>query len=129
MNFNIGQQTGGVINNVSGTQRITGGQHGEVIPVDTARNALLQLHRAVQHAGLDAEQSAAAATSLDVLDAELAKPDPDRSKAGQALDELTSWLLSAGALATAGQALVGPIRAIATWVGSWGPSVAQALGG
>ncbi|MBM6623215.1 hypothetical protein JTF08_16525 [Micrococcaceae bacterium RIT802] len=129
MNFNIGSQTGGVINNVSGNQRVSGGQHGQAVSTDATRHALRELRAAVLQAGLDDGRAAAVAAPLEDIDAELAKPEPDRSKVGRALDELTALLLSAGALASAGQALAGPIRAIASWVGSWGPSVAQLMGG
>ncbi|WP_372700039.1 hypothetical protein [Arthrobacter sp. JSM 101049] len=129
MNFNIGQQTGGVINNVSGTQRITGGQHGEVISVDAARHALRELREAIDLMPLKGDQMVAVAEPLQEIDAELAAESPDRSIVRRSLDHLTAMLLSAGALATAGQALVEPLRTLATWVGSWGPSVAAFIGG
>lgn len=129
MSFNIGNQTGGVINNVSGSQRISGGQHGQAASTDTACHALRELRAVVLQAGLDDGKAAAAAAFLDDIDAGLTEPEPDRSRVGRALDELTGLLLSAGALASAGQALAGPLRAIASWVGSWGPAVAQLMGG
>ena len=127
MSFNIGNQTGGVINNVAGNQYISGDQRGTAASAAVLREALEQLRAAVGNAGLDDKTSTAATAQLDEIDSTLTEQEPDRPKAGKALDKLAALLVSAGAVATAGQALAGPIQTIASWVGSWGPAVAQLL--
>jgi len=64
MTFNIGSQTGGVINNVQGDQNITGGQHGMLVTSADARQALGSLGQAVAAAGLDETAAAQAHAEL-----------------------------------------------------------------
>ncbi len=59
MTFNIGNQSGGVINNVAGDQHITGGQHGTLVSTEDARRAVGELRRAVTAAGLGEATAAA----------------------------------------------------------------------
>lgn len=53
MTFTIGNQTAGVINNVAGDQRVTGGQHGTVAGLESARQAAEELRRAVLQVPLE----------------------------------------------------------------------------
>ena len=39
MTFNIGSQTGGVINNVGGDQQVTGGQQGAIAAPDAGKHS------------------------------------------------------------------------------------------
>ena len=127
MNFNIGNQSGGIVNNVAGNQYNTGGQQGNAVGVQSVRQAVDQLRTAAEGVAPDRHTAAYVREHLDAIDAELTQNEPDRSKVGRSLDNVAGLLLSAGAVATAGQALVAPVQTIATWVGSWGPQVAQLL--
>lgn len=127
MSFNIGSQSGGIVNNVAGSQYNTGGQQGNAVGIRTVRQAVEQLRTAAQDAAPDGSTAASVTEHLDAIDAELAQEEPDRPKVGRALDKVAALLLSAGAVAGAGQALVAPVQTIASWVGSWGPQVAQLL--
>ncbi|WP_026552440.1 hypothetical protein [Arthrobacter sp. H20] len=127
MSFNIGNQTGGVINNVAGNQRVSGTQHGAAVSTSSVREAVQALRAAVDDADLDEATSVAVSGHLKDIETEVSAQDPDRSMVGTTLDQLAGLLMSAGAVATAGQSLIGPIRLVASWVGSLGPAVAQLL--
>lgn len=127
MSFNIVNQTAGVVNNVAGNQQIYGDQRGEAISTNAVFEAVQQLRQAAETAGLDAGTAAAVSAGLDKIEAEVQADEPDRSRVGTALEKVTRLLTSAGAVAAAGKALIGPIQTVATWVGSWGPAVAQLL--
>jgi len=119
MTFNIGSQSGGVINNVGGDQHVTGGQHGVVITAEQARQALSDLRAAVSGSPLDEGASGAARAELAEMDAAMqAAASPDRSRFASALGRLTRLLTAAGALASAGTALAGPLHILAAWVGT-----------
>jgi len=98
MGFHIGQQNAANINNVEGDQTIHGGQHGTFL-ADPAQ-ALAALRAAVE-----------------------ATPLPPRAAAAGALERLTRTLKSAGALASAGAALIGPLQAIGRWLGPIGATL------
>lgn len=127
MSFNIGSQTGGVINNVTGTQHISGGQQGQAVSDAAARSALVDLQAAVQEVSLPSGPVGTATAQLDEIKATLDSPKPDRSKVGAALEKLAALLIPLGAVTTSGAALIGPIQTLANWVGTWGPSVASLL--
>jgi hypothetical protein len=118
MTFNIGSQSGGVINNVGGDQHITGGQQGTVITTEQARQALHDLRDALSSAPLDQGTAAAARAEVTEMDAAMRDASPDRSRFAAALNRLTRLLTAAGSLASAGTALAGPLHTLATWVGA-----------
>jgi hypothetical protein len=123
MTFNIGSQKGGVINNVAGDQRITGGQRGVVVAADAARAAIPDLLAAIDASSLNDATARKARNYVDEIDAELATADPDRPEVASRLERLTRLLMSAGALATAGSALVAPLQTLAGWLGTLGEPV------
>jgi len=127
MTFNIGNQSGGVINNVAGDQRITGGQQGIVVAPETARQAVRDLFAALDASSLDEDIAREARSHVERIDAELASDNPDRTRAATFLERLTRLLTSAGSLATAGAALVGPLKTLAGWLGELGEPVLQML--
>jgi len=127
MTFNIGSQTGGVINNVAGDQQITGGQRGIVVPTGVARQAVRDLIAALDVESLDETAGQQARSHAGQIDAELAKGEPDRSRVASVLERLTRLLTSAGSLATAGAALVGPLQTLAGWLGELGAPVLRML--
>jgi hypothetical protein len=127
MTFNIGNQSGGVINNVAGDQHITGGQHGTLVSTEDARRALAELRRAVTATGLDEATAAGAHAEVAEMDEALRAGHPDRARFAGALERLTRLLASAGSLASAGVALLGPLHALAGWLGALGAPVLALL--
>jgi hypothetical protein len=126
--FNIGSQQGGVVNNVTGDQRVYGGQHAAVsMDVPDVRKLLAQLREDVRRSPLSGNAGSEAEVEIDAADAELAKPRPDKQTVAARLTRLTRLLSSAGALATAGTTLGGALAALAGWLGNLGDPILQAM--
>jgi hypothetical protein len=127
MTFNIGSQSGGVINNVAGDQHITGQQYGTLVTTEDARRALGDLRHAVTTAGLGEGVAADAHAQVAEMDATLQADQPDRPRFARALERLTRLLSAAGSLATSGAALLGPLHALAGWLGALGGPILSLL--
>jgi hypothetical protein len=127
MTFNIGSQSGGVINNVAGDQHITGQQHGTLVTTEDARRALGELRHAVTAAGLDEATAAGAHAQVAEMDGVLSAEHPDKPRFAGALERLTRLLSAAGALASGAAALIGPLHALAGWLGAIGGPVLALL--
>ena len=123
MTFNIGNQNAANINNVGRDQHITGGQTGIVVTPEQARQALADLRVGVSATRLDPVTSVAAETELRDIDAGVRQPEPDRARIAPRLERLPRILLAAGSLASAGSALVGPLRTLAQWLGALGAPI------
>ena len=128
MNFNIGGQTAGVINNVAGgDQRVSGGQEGTVVPAEDARRAVRELRDGLATAALN-ETTAAEANAQDAeIEAVVHAPQPDRSRVARSLERLTRLLVAAGSLSTASAALIGPLQTLAAWLGTLGEPILHML--
>jgi hypothetical protein len=123
MGFNIGNQQAANINNVEGNQTIHGGQHGDYqagVP-SVAAAALVRQLRAM---GLSVE-----AVQAEAIQAELDGPSPDHQDIADRLTRLTTVLDSAGKIAQAGQALRGPLTALAGCLGVVGAPILHLLNG
>jgi len=118
MSSNIGSQNANIINNVNGDQRIHGHQYGQVVGLDSARQAVRDLRRALDEADLDLTISRAVTKNLDDLDSGLGSENPAHSTVRHALDRATGSIDLGRRVATTGQSLAGPIQAFASWVGS-----------
>jgi hypothetical protein len=129
MTFNIGNQTGGVINNVAGDQHISGGQQGVLVTTEDVRQTLASLRQAVTVASLDQATEAGAQAEIAEMDEAVRAERPDRHRFARALERLTRLLAAAGSLATAGAALTGPLQALANWLGTIGEPVLHLLPG
>jgi hypothetical protein len=127
MTFNIGSQTGGVINNVQGDQRISGGQQGLLAPAAHASQAIGDLRHALAAAALDGTTAAKAHAQMTELEAAIRPTRPDRSRFARALERLTRLLSAAGSLSTAGAALIGPLQTLAVWLGALGEPILRLL--
>lgn len=127
MTFNIGNQSAGNINNVGRDQHITGGQQGVLVTPEAARQAVIDLRAGLRLAPLEQQTSAAAEAEVREIEAEVQKPEPDRSRAASSLERLTRLLLSAGSLASAGAALVQPLQTLAGWLGTLGAPILHLL--
>ncbi len=64
-----------------------------------------------------------AGRALDEIEEELRIPEPDRGVITARLERFTEVLTSAGAVASAGASLIRPIRAIAAWLGPIGAAL------
>jgi hypothetical protein len=127
MTFNIGSQSGGVINNVAGDQRISGQQYGTLGTTEDARRAVGELRQAVTTAGLDRATAAAADAQVAEMNETLRAERPDKPRFAGALERLTRLLSAAGSLATSGAALLGPLHALAGWLGALGGPILALL--
>jgi hypothetical protein len=130
MSFNIGSQSGGVINNVAGDQRIEGGQHGVQVSREDAASAAATLRELLARTDLTAltdEERAAVHEDAGAITNEMASPEPSPDKVVGRLKRITSILSATGALAGAGAALIAPLSAIASWLGPLGASVLSML--
>ncbi len=130
MTFNIGSQSGGVVNNVAGNQRVEGGQHGVMVSREDAASAaatLLELLASTHLTALSDEDRASVHEDAAVITEEMAAPEPSPQKVAGRLERLTSVLSAAGAFVGAGAALVAPLTSIASWLGPLGGSVLQML--
>jgi len=54
-------------------------------------------------------------------------PDPDKPRTAGVLGRLIRLLTSAGSLATAGTALIGPLQALVSWLGPYGAGLLALL--
>ena len=127
MTFNIGSQSGGVINNVAGDQHITGQQYGTLVTTEDARRALGELRHGVTTAGLGEATAAEAHADVAEMDEVLRAERPDKRRFAGALERLTRLLAAAGSLATSGAALLGPLHALAGWLGALGGPILALL--
>jgi hypothetical protein len=127
MTFNIGSQSGGVINNVAGDQHITGQQYGTLVTTEDARRALGELRHGVTAAGLGGDTASDAHAHVAEMDEALQAGQPDKPRFARALERLTRLLSAAGSLATSGAALLGPLHALAGWLGALGGPILALL--
>ena len=127
MTFNIGSQTGGVINNVQGDQRISGSQQGILVTAADASRAVGDLREALAATPLDEPTAAKAQTQMTELEAVMRTARPDRSRFARVLERLTRLLAAAGSLATVGTALIGPLQTLAVWLGAVGEPILHLL--
>jgi hypothetical protein len=126
--FNIGSQQAGVINNVAGDQRISGGQHGTAsFGVTEALEQLDRLRVEIQRLELPEAERGQALGAIDAAQAELREPEPDRRRTAGHLERLVGILRQTGALLTAGAAVVGPLQSLAAFLGPFGASLAALL--
>ncbi|WP_405957259.1 hypothetical protein [Streptomyces phaeochromogenes] len=127
MTFNIGNQQGGSINNVTGNQTIHGGQQGHLTAAADPRALLGTLCAELERVSLPPDIARLINGEVASLDAELGSPAPDRPTVAQRLVRITSLLASAGAVVTAGGALAGVLSSFAAWLGPIGDSVLHTI--
>ena len=129
MVFNIGSQTGGVVNNNARDQYVYGDQHGQVLGPEAARRAVDQLRSALLHGPLGPAAKETAAARVDDIAAEVAKDEPDKSRVADTLRKLAGVLVSAGPVVTAARDVAAPLSALVSWLGAHGSAAASVLGG
>lgn len=128
MSFNIGSQNAGLINNVQGDQTVRGGQHVAISSPAEAVAAMRQIRAEIESTALPSKTKAEARKLADQIERQLEQPQPDKRTAGERLARLTSVLVSAGALATAGTSLLTGLTTLAAWLGPFGLSALELLG-
>jgi hypothetical protein len=116
--FNIGNQTGGIINNVGGDQTIAGDQYAVTVTSPEARQAAHDLLEALKRTSL--HDDATLRRQAQDIDTEMHSAEPEKSRVAVHLDKLTRMIAAAGAWAKAGAAIVGPMRILAQWLGGLG---------
>ena len=120
MTFNIGNVNAGVVNMAARDQYISGQQHGTLVTTEDAREALGELRGAVTSAGLGKHTAGDAHAEVAEMDAALQTGQPDKPRFAGALERLTRLLAAAGSLARGSAALLGPLHALAGWLGTLG---------
>ena len=118
--FNIGSQQAGAIYQAAGDQVV---HHGEGTLTAGVLNAVSDLRNAVAAADLPPAEREVADKSLDVVDEELQRPEPDKIRVAGALERMAGGLLRAGRLARATESL----RAVAGWLGPAGLGLLKLL--
>ena len=116
MTFNIGNQTGGIINNVAGDQTIHGDQRGQAVTSQEAREAARNLLEELERPG----PPAAARRQAQGIDAEMRSRGPDKSRVAGLVEGLARMIATGAGWARAGTAILGSIRILATWLGALG---------
>ena len=89
--------------------------------------AAAKLRREIEGLDLTAGDRSAAQADVAAVERELRRPQPDANAIAERLDRATRILRSAGAFATAGVALAGPIGVIAGVLGPLGHAIVAAV--
>jgi hypothetical protein len=122
--INVGNQQAGQINNVEGTQHLSGG-HQQFIAVSSAEaRAAAQTLSAVLR---DLRVSDGLRQDADALQRELAAAEPDRARVAGRLERMTGELRRLGALAGAGASLIAPLTTLGRWLGPAGAALLSLL--
>jgi hypothetical protein len=123
----------GPVNAGSGTQNIAGGDQyiadrDQVIgaPAEVVAE-LARLRRSLDELRLTGTQRQAADRELAAAEEAIRRAEPDRAAAGSHLSRFVQGLKDAGALATAGTAVLQSIHALATWIGPVGAGIIALL--
>jgi hypothetical protein len=127
MTFNIGSQNAANINMVARDQTITGGQHGTLVTSADARQAVQDLRSGLAITQLDKAVAADVQAQVEEINANIQAPHGDPSRVARCLERLTRLLVAAGSLATAGVALIRPLRTLAHWLGQLGEPILRLL--
>jgi hypothetical protein len=116
----------GVVN-MADKMTIYGNQYGTVAADEGARQAVRDLRTALAAAPLDRATRTKASAQAAEIDAAMRTEQPDKSRIAGMLQRLTSLLGAAGSLASAGAPFIGPLHALAAWLGALGAPVLRLL--
>jgi hypothetical protein len=108
--FNIGSQQGN-ISNVAGDMIVHGGQRYVAVPADAIREELAKFRQILSTVPLNPESQRTTEVLLVQATQELDQPQPDAQRVAGPIERLTRVLKDAGALASAGAALIDPLQA------------------
>lgn len=126
MTFNIGNQSGGVINNVGGDQIVSGLQSGIIhVTLAQARNAAQELQSLLGSSDLWPPIRQELDGAFAEVNRELALPLPDQPLVAHRLTRIVQRVVSAGSLVGSTKEIVGSLTTLAEWLG---PAGAHLLG-
>jgi hypothetical protein len=92
-----------------------------------ALSAAGQLRAAIASLDLVPDTRRSAEAELGHIERELSSLRPDRTEVARRLERFTAAVKAAGALATAGAALAGPVGVIAGWLGPVGATALRLM--
>jgi hypothetical protein len=119
----IGSQQANTINNAARDQTINSA--GGTLTIE--QGAVADLRGALQTAALPDPTRREAEQALHAVEAELDCPSPDKGRIGNLVEGLTDTLKEAGALATAGESLLSPLKTLTSWLGPAGVAAVRLL--
>ena len=122
--FNIGSQQAGAIYQAAGDQTI---EHGGGTLALGALRAVGDLRTALESTQMPDAAKQEATHALQDVEAQLGAPAPDEGEIADGLERIIGTLGQAGALASAGEALVSPLRTIASFAGAAGAAALRLL--
>jgi hypothetical protein len=96
-------------------------------PDSALLNDITELRRALAELQLTRGQHNQVEGDVAAIEEAAKNSDPDKKAVGGRLESLTDFLASAGALASAGQALTGPLSRLAEWLGPYGQAILNRL--
>jgi hypothetical protein len=117
----------GSVNQAAGSQYFGAPNNSSSVELNIARDALQALARGLPQTPLSSVNAASANHEVSEMTREIAKPKPDKRTLADRLTRLTKILSSSGALMSAGAALIGPIQALAGWLGTLGVPILAML--
>jgi isopentenyl diphosphate isomerase/L-lactate dehydrogenase-like FMN-dependent dehydrogenase len=120
--FNIGSQHGNV-SNVAGDMTVYGGQHYTALPADMIRQELNNIHAIISSIEISPEARKNAVALLADAGRELSRPGCEPEKVAWPVRRLAGLLSDIGAISAAGASLIGPFKAIASWLGPAGQAI------
>lgn len=115
--FNIGSQQAGAIYQATGDQTI---RHAGGTLTTGPLSAVADLRSALREALPSQLASREAEQALDEIEGELERDQPDKGRIGSHVERLIGVLSQAGALVSAGESLLPPLRTLAVWLGAAG---------
>jgi len=104
-------------------------QGGTVVTDEGARRAVGELRSALATVALDQPAAAKARDHVAKIETAMQAPQPNKSRVAKVLEQLTRLLDAAGSLATASAAVIGPLQALAGWLGHLGVPILGLLPG
>ncbi len=115
--FNIGSQQAGAIYQAAGDQNIW---HAGGTLTMGPLGAVADLRSALEKASLPAPVQRGAERAISAVETELQDAAPDKRRIGSYVERLIGDLHQAGALVTAGESLLAPLRTLTSWLGPAG---------
>jgi hypothetical protein len=125
MAIHINNQNAAQINNVEGTQNISGGN--QYVTVDQARVAAQALRAALEQLPLPAAAADRLRQDAEAVQRAVSATDPDRGQVAGRLERITRELGRWSALAGAGASLLGPLHTLGRWLGPAGATLLSLL--
>ena len=118
--FNFYGEVRSTNTNMAGRDISITDSRGSQVTLQEARSEARRLREQVRRMNLAPDVEADAARELRSVEEQLGAASADTRTVAQSLERLTKILQDAGALAAAGNALLGPIGSLAHWLGAAG---------